>query len=29
MLAMKLFEHQCTRGVTCMICIAAECVEGI
>lgn len=29
MLAKKLFEHQCTRGVTCMICIAAECVEGI
>lgn len=29
MLAMKLFEHQCTRGVNCIICIAAECVEGI
>lgn len=28
-LAMKLFEHQCTRGVNCIICIAAECVEGI
>lgn len=29
MLAMKLFEHQCTRGVNCIICIATERVEGI